>query len=68
MIAIDRLIVYTLSVTVTRPVRPYDTETTVEDTAAWMLEREAKRELEREVLKALRKLDGDCDCEVLEAV
>lgn len=59
-------VVYTVSVTVTRPVRLYDTEDTLADTAAWMVSREAKRELEREVLKALLKLDGDCDAEVLE--
>lgn len=28
----------------------------------------AKRQLEREVLLCLRKLDGDCDCEVMDAV
>jgi hypothetical protein len=27
---------------------------------------EMKRQLEREVLQALKKLDGDCDCEVIE--
>jgi hypothetical protein len=28
---------------------------------------QAKRELEREVLRALRVLDGDCDAEVMES-
>ncbi len=36
------------------------------DEARWMQSGEAKREIEREVLRAMRKLDGDCDCEVLE--
>lgn len=58
-------IVYTLSLTVTRAVEPYDFDTTSADMAAWMLSAEAKRELEREVLHALRKLDGDCDIEVM---
>lgn len=62
----EQEVVYILSVTVTRPIRLYDTEDMLADTAAWMVSREAKRELEREVLRALRKLDGDCDVEVLD--
>jgi hypothetical protein len=58
-------ITYTLTVSVTRPVKIYDTEFTIEQTAEWMASRDAQRELEKEVLKALRKLDGDCDVEVL---
>ena len=57
---------YTLTLTVTRAIVPYDTEDTIENTADWMQSAEAKRELEREVLKALRKLDGDCDVEVID--
>ncbi len=62
----EQTITYTVSVTITRPVRLFNTDDTIEDTAAWMISREAERELEKEILKALRKLDGDCDCEVLE--
>lgn len=62
----DLAMTYTLSLTVTRPIRLYDHEGTIEDVADWMAGRTAKRELEKEVLQALRKLDGDCDCEVLE--
>jgi hypothetical protein len=59
-------ITYTLSVTVTRPVRMYDEDDTVESVKAWMESRDAQRELEREVLRALARLDGDCDVEVME--
>jgi hypothetical protein len=58
-------ILYTLSVTITRPVRLYDHDDTLQQTADWMVSHTAKRELEREVLRVLRKLDGDCDCEVM---
>lgn len=60
----DTAVVYELRVVVTRAVRP-DNDSTVDETEGWMVSREARRELEREVLQALRKLDGDCDCEVL---
>lgn len=59
-------IVYTLNLTVTRPVYLHDTEGKLQDTAEWMLSTEAKRELEKEVLKTLRRLDGDCDVEVMD--
>jgi hypothetical protein len=59
-------VTYTISLTVTRPVRLYNHDDTLEETAAWMVSREAQRELEKEVLQALRKIDGDCDCEVME--
>lgn len=55
---------YTLSLTVTRPVVPDYDET--EDVAIeWMESTMAQRALEREVLAALRRLDGDCDVEVV---
>lgn len=57
---------YTVSVTIRRAVRP-DHDVTTVDAAAWMIGAEAKRELEREVLRALRVLDGDCDCEVMDS-
>ncbi len=49
---------YTLTLTITRSVGDADE-------AAWMRESKAQRELEREVLRALKKLDGDCDVEVM---
>ena len=58
-------IIYTLTVTITRPVRIDNHDDTLQETADWMLSPVAKRELEREVLKALTRLDGDCDCEVM---
>lgn len=58
-------IVYTLSLYVTRNVDAQTFDSTPEQTAEWMISAEAKRELEREVLQALRKLDGDCDIEVM---
>lgn len=59
-------ITYTLSVTVTRPVRINDYEDPLQVCADWMVSAESKRELEKEVLRALRVLDGDCDVEVME--
>ena len=58
-------ILYTLNLTITRPVCLYNTDDTLQETADWMLSAEAKREIEKEVLQALRKLDGDCDVEVM---
>lgn len=62
----DTTITYTVSVTVTRPVRQNDYNDPLEVSAEWMRSGEAKRELELEILRTLRKLDGDCDCEVME--
>lgn len=64
------IITYELRLTIVRAVKPWDFDTTVQfqETAAWMEGKEAKRELEREVLRALRVLDGDCDCEVMDTV
>lgn len=59
-------IVYTLNLTVTRPVYLHDTEGKLKDVAEWMESKKALRELEREVLQALKKLDGDCDVEVMD--
>ncbi len=62
----EQTITYELSVTVTRPVRTnYDDQTT-QEIAEWMVSREGKREFEREVLQALRKIGGKCDVEVME--
>ncbi len=54
---------YTVSVTVKRPVRPEDSD--MGGRAEWMTGHQAKRELEREMLRALRVIDGDCDAEVM---
>ncbi len=65
----EQTITYTVSLTVTRPVRTYENDSEAPDVAAvaeWMVSREAKHQLERELLKALRKFDGHCDCEVME--
>lgn len=65
----EQTITYTLSITIERPVRTYDNDSEADDAAAvalWMTGNEAKRNLEKEVLRALRVLDGDCDCEVIE--
>lgn len=51
---------YTLTLTVRR------TELDA-DGIEWLQSVKAKRELEREVLRALRVLDGDCDVEVMNA-
>lgn len=60
------VITYVLSLTITRAVGPEtETDVTIADMARWMAGSEAKRELEREVLKTLRRLDGDCDVEVM---
>lgn len=59
-------ITYTLSLTVTRAVgdgsEPLET---LKDIALEMASAGEKRELEREVLLMLRRLDGDCDIEVM---
>ena len=64
----SKFIIYTLSVTVTRPVDYDNADETISQKAEWLQGREAKRELEKEVLHALLRLDGDCDCEVMETV
>ena len=60
-------ITYTLTVTVTRPVRN-DSDQTPESVAEWMQSPKAEREIEREILRALRVIDGDCDCEVMTVI
>lgn len=62
----DSIVRYTITLTIERPVR-YDYDEPLSEQEAWMVSRDAKRELEREVLRAMRKLDGDCDCEVMDA-
>ena len=63
---INMTITYTLSLTITRNTLGCDPSFTDAEHIEWMAGPVAKRELEREVLQALKKLDGDCDCEVME--
>ena len=60
------VVTYTLTLTVSRAVYA-DYNETEDASAAWMVGKDAKRELEREVIKTLHRLDGDCDCEVMDA-
>ena len=65
--AADTTIVrYEVTLTVTRPVR-YDLDAPMDEQEAWRVSSDAKRDLEREVLACLRRLDGDCDVEVMTA-
>jgi len=66
MTSTETVVRYEITVTLVRPVR-YDNEAPMSDQEEWAISREAKRELEREVLRAMRKLDGDADCEVMTA-
>ena len=59
-------ITYTLSLTITRAVLPDNDDALVTETVEWMQGAEAKRQLERDVLRALRNFDGDCDIEVMD--
>lgn len=63
----DMVVIYTLNLTVKRAVYVGDTEDTPEDVALGMTSFRAKRDLEKEVLLTLRRLDGDCDVEVMDA-
>ena len=63
-------ITYTLTLTVTRAIESWqgdDTPQELEDCADWMVSAPAYRELEKDVLKALRTFDGECDVEVMDA-
>ena len=57
---------YEVTLTVSRPVR-YDNDAPMSEQMDWAVSRDAKRQLEREVLRAIAQLDGDCDCEVMTA-
>lgn len=61
-----KTITYTLSLTITRSTLVCDPSFTEAEHLEAMAGPAQKRELEREVLRALKKLDGDCDCEVME--
>lgn len=61
----SQIITYTVNVTVTRPIAYDNEDATAAEQLEWRCGSEAKRELEREVIQALRKLDGDCDVEVI---
>ena len=61
----QHIVVYTVTLTITRPVDdPYDEGPP--NIIQWMSSPEARRRLEKDVVKALAKFDGDCDCEVIE--
>ena len=62
----DKTITYTLNLTITRNTLDCDPDFTVDEHLEAMASPEHKRRLEREVIQALRKLDGDCDCEVMD--
>lgn len=49
---------YEIRLIVTRPIDP-------EDDLALYLNQQAKTALEKEVLRCLTRLEGDCDCEVM---
>lgn len=66
--ATEQTVYYTLTLTVKRHVRQNDYNDPLEVSAAWMVGREGRCELEKEVLRALKSVDGDFDCEVMEAV
>ena len=51
---------YTLTLVIARAIRE-------EDEVEWNVTSKAQRELEREVLRALKEVDGDCDIECVEA-
>jgi hypothetical protein len=64
-----QVMTYTLSLTVKRAVSSWqqgETSAEIAEAAKWMAGREAQRDLEKEVLRALRTLDGDYDVEVME--
>lgn len=63
-----RIVTYSVSVTVTRPVRLYDYDDTLSETEAWMVTADARLQLAKELMQAMRTLDGDCDVDVLEAL
>ncbi len=64
---VDYTVVYTLTLTVKRAAVPADPdEDTSADVVPEMVEPKAFRQLEREVLHCLNKLDGDCDVEVID--
>jgi hypothetical protein len=54
---------YTVTVWLTQPLEMDDDNDNPED---W-LSRESKRTIERDILKRLTTMDGDADCEVLDA-
>ena len=59
-------ITYTISLTVTRSLVDCDPSFTMDEHCEAMESQEFRTRLEREVIQALRKIDGDCDCEVME--
>jgi hypothetical protein len=61
------IVTYTLQLTVTRAIDDaYDPDFTPQEHADCMVNAKSQRELEKEVLVCLRRLDGDCDVEVMD--
>ncbi len=61
---------YEMRVIVKRPVTSWqggDTPKEIAESAAWMRGFAATSELEREIVRALRVLDGDCTAETVSA-
>ncbi len=60
---------YEMRVIVKRPaiIGPHSVDKTVADKAVWMCGFAATSELEREIVRALRVLDGDCEAQIVSA-
>ncbi len=56
---------YTITLTLDRAIRPDCWDDDPADLIPSFTDATARRELEREVLRAMKKLDGDADCEVM---
>jgi hypothetical protein len=62
-------VIYKIRLEIKRPVRSQDWDETVSETINYMTSTVAARALEKEILKALAKLDGDVwDIEVMDTV
>lgn len=66
----DNIVVYTLTLTIQRPIRreEWDSAYPESEHLDSYVNAAARRELEKDVLRTLRRLEGDCDVEVMEAV
>ncbi len=67
--ATQEIVRYTVNLTIERPIRreEWDATYTEMEHLSSYTERPTLREIEKEIIKALRKLDGDADCEVMDA-
>ena len=64
----DQIITYTLNLPIKRAIRREEWDAAYPEAEHLASYHDAKafRELEREVIQCLRRLDGDCDVEVME--